>query len=149
MKITITESAANSRPFVICNHWTKRGDDALSSFRKSGAIAIEEVELLRAAEIQVFHRGNERVNVTFSVTREHASAQASEVFILSHELDLPRQGRVEFEAESGRAKVWLNDAVLTITNCSFTGCSTTFEYQIMGGVFTKISPFANYNNMIA
>lgn len=95
---------------------------------------VQEVPLFRAPGIKVFNRGNFRNQFTFSITRVHASLQASELFFLEHAQSFPLSGRVEFVTDDNVVTRFMDPAVVRVTNAVPLGRSTVHAYQIIGGL---------------
>lgn len=134
MKITI--EPATGRPFELAGH----GHTSPADLRINGELVAETAEYLRATVVDVFNRGNRRTSVTFSVTREHASVEAAQLYLLRHEVNVPRSGLVTFEAEQARGSLWMYDAVLNTVSSSHVGATTLHSYSILGGEISNINP---------
>lgn len=144
MRITITASTANARPFELCKQdGGTRGvgsavcQDGLSISEERG---VEKIEALRATNAQFIDRGNASVSISFTVSREHASVEAAQGYMLFHASNVPHSGRVEFEEWQNRGRAWIYGAVLTVGSSIQRGVSTEHQYTIQGGAFSKVSP---------
>jgi hypothetical protein len=135
MRITI--KPAGGSPFELAGH----GVTSPIGLRINGAIVADVAEYLRASSVEVFDRGNLRTVISFSVTREHASVEAAQSYLVQHAVTVPRSGLVEIEYEQGRGRAWLYGAVMPQANSSHSGCSTTVEYEIIGGAMSAVSPY--------
>jgi len=117
--------------------------ESTSGLRVNGQQITQEVEFFRAPSRVFYPRGNRANVVSFSVTRTHGSLREAEAFILTHQGDLPNSGDVFFicGTPADNQVVTLPGAVLESDEGYIIGTSSTFSYEIRGGVFrTDITP---------
>jgi hypothetical protein len=110
-----------------------------TELRVSGPVASQPERFFRAAAGKVYNRANRITTVSFSVTRECASAQAAEKFCFTHPRDALRENTAIFQAEDaggGRDAMTLADAALTNVVCAQIGVSVIVQYEIAGGQLT-------------
>lgn len=111
--------------------------------RINGQRVEQDAQFLRAAQARVFDRQNVMTTITFSIAREHASEQDAEYFILTHYADLPGNGTALLIAEdsTGREKnLYLENAVLVVTDHRHMGVSSFHDYTLKGGILTDVKP---------
>lgn len=101
---------------------------------------IEEINRIRAKEKKYRDRENLSHTVEFSVFREHADEARCQVYVLTHAQSLPASVDAIFRIQrfSGitAGEFRLNNAVVAAQLGEWNGVSTTFRYQIHGGLFT-------------
>jgi hypothetical protein len=101
---------------------------------------IEQVEpLYGAANIFVRDAGNRQWNLSFAVTRQHASPDAALLYLSTHAAALPNN--VDLQITQGADTIYLVNALMT----SFepeepTGLSTTIRYQFVSPNLTTTAP---------
>ncbi len=107
----------------------RQGDAELTL---SFADQVQVAPLLRALKAKVFHRGNRVYSVGWSTTREHATTQAAEDFLITHaEAITPATGTLTFTKAD--ATTWtLNPAVVAISSSRRIGVTTIHTYQAQG-----------------
>lgn len=120
-----------------------RGIEGPNQFRVSPARLSQEVNPIRADYASFLDRGNKRKQITFSVTKQHKSYAAAEIYILDHDEVVPTQGLVTFECAKdggGLIKRYIANAMLEALECSHLGVSTFHTYQIKGGKIADKKP---------
>jgi hypothetical protein len=94
---------------------------------------------LRAEEAAVFDRGNAFTEVTFAISKRHASAEHALRFAATHPQCLAQAtGGLVFVSEDGNqvAEIFLPDAVLRTLRCVPSGLVTDTVYEFLGGALT-------------
>jgi hypothetical protein len=110
-----------------------------SNLRTSGPISVQQGEFLRATYGKAYNRNNLKTMLSFSITRECASAQAAEAFCLTHLRDVLRSNTCVVQAEGskgGKTTITISDAVLQEPVCEQIGVSVVITYTILGGAIT-------------
>jgi len=110
-----------------------------SNLQTSGPMAGQISEFLRAANIKARGRGNKRTAISFSVTRECASAQAAEKLCLTHLRDCLRSDTLICLAEGTQGqldKLTIANVHITDIGCAQVGLTVLINYSIVGGVLT-------------
>lgn len=107
---------------------------------------IQEDEFIRGAHPEFKDRENLRTTFSFTVTREHESIAAAQIFCLTHRENLPGVGDLILRGSGAGAsfqRVAKNAALAAIRH-SEMGIETTHTYQFMVGelVKTTINPQA-------
>jgi hypothetical protein len=101
---------------------------------------MEAIARIRADSMRYRPRQNAAHQITFAINREHDSEGAAALYWLTHAQSLPDSCDVRFRVQrfSGDifAEVLLEDAIVTAQAGEWAGCSTTFNYQILGGKFS-------------
>lgn len=126
-----------------------------SGLSLNGQQIVEEAQFFLAAAATFFARENAGTVLQFSVERLFSTVGAAEVFILTHQGNLPRRGTVsavcglgesEFSAEFGGEEfrgqaVFLRNAVLeSAVITKYEGAAVTVQYTIKGGLWTTDVP---------
>lgn len=108
----------------------------MDDMRSSSPILMEIAQYLRGETAKPIARGNARLNLAFSVTRECADAAAAEHFMVFYHKTVLRKGTLYVIAEGSEGKteaLTLRDAVLQEPNCQQIGCTVIIHYTIVGG----------------
>lgn len=112
-----------------------KGEQSLG-LRISGDLTVQEKRLFRGDEVVTVDRGNKRTRFSFSVKREHASADAAETFMVSHSKAIHgKAGAMTILQDDGGAAGTVSAAAVVDYNGSYEGAQTTFSYEIIGGEF--------------
>lgn len=106
--------------------------EAETDFALSFADQVQVAGLLRALKAKIFHRGNRVYSVGWTTTRQHATTQAAEDFLITHaEAITPATGTLTFTKAD--ASTWtLNPAVVAISASRRIGVTTIHTYQAQG-----------------
>lgn len=120
-------------------------DDALAKgVSVNGSVVFEAVDIVRAGRKRVYARGNQLVNLAFSVRREFASVKECETYLLTHFSLLPKSGLCLIEcgtAAGDVTEVYLAGAVLAASpQGSYGGVSCEVGYQIVAPEATTDEP---------
>ncbi|ODU24767.1 MAG: hypothetical protein ABS95_01485 [Verrucomicrobia bacterium SCN 57-15] len=101
----------------------------------NGSFVTEIAEYLRGSEIEVFDRGNDRTEISFSTTRLHASVSAAEKFCMEHRDTVPRRCLVTLISDYDEARVerYLINACVAEANSKTAGATSFHSYRIIGG----------------
>ena len=130
MKITVQSGTAT--PVVL-------GDDEaehfVSGYRPKRSQAFEVVRYPRAAAVAVLDRNNVVTQITFMVTRQHATQNAAVKFQLEHLAKVPTNGLVTIEHKTNGVVVrqYLKGAEVEVECQDMTGVSTSWVYTLTGG----------------
>jgi hypothetical protein len=109
------------------------------NLRIGGKELVQSAQFLRASKGKSFARGNTSTDVSFQITREHATAQACEEFILEHHSSIPKTGNILFIAEGVTQRRYkLSDACFEDVSHDQTGVSSIHTYRFSGGDFEAI-----------
>lgn len=110
-----------------------------SGLRVNGQQVVDSAGFLRAAAFTYYGRGQKSTEIIFRVERQFSSARALQAFCLSHLIELPKQGDLQFTVgETGdTSEITLEDAVITgFRVLSVRGVSALVEYSFAGGLPT-------------
>jgi hypothetical protein len=105
----------------------------------SGPVSVEIGRYIRATAAIPYNRANRVSTISFSVTRECASALAAELFCLTHLRDLLREGTLYIHAQSaagGTEQITLSNAIVQDVQCRHVGLTVLVAYQIVGGTIS-------------
>jgi hypothetical protein len=98
---------------------------------------------LRAAQAEVFDRGNLRTVVTFAISKRHENQEQALRFAAAHPLALANQtGGLTFilEDAASEAELYLPDAAIRSLRCAPAGIITNTEYEFIGSAITRTPP---------
>jgi len=141
MIITIIPAAANGvpgEPFTLADGNTRIPELAQtagpSGLKVRRSKSLQVVEYFRSDTVGVFDRLNQRVEVSFSVTRIFTSIDAAQAYLLAVAAKAPTSGLVTFvlENDSGAVPIlWMPDADLTmIEGGENYGLTVTHNYTL-------------------
>ena len=141
MIITITPCAENGvpgEPYTLADGNTRTPELARpagpSGLKVRRSKNLQVAEYFRANTVGVFDRLNQRVEVSFSVTRTFTSVDAAQAYLLAVASKAPTSGLVEFtmENDSGAVPIlWMPDADLTmIEGGENYGLTVTHNYTL-------------------
>ena len=99
---------------------------------------VQTVLAVGAADIALFPRGNKKITFTFTIQREHDSAEAAAYFVPSYEASFPVQGVLTYATAAGT--VYMASAVAVVVRASVTGATSTVSYRVTGGGFLQTAP---------
>lgn len=122
---------------TFANHVLAPGDlEGVKGLSVNGEQLIDEAAFFRALATTYYARGNEKTEISFTVTREHASLKLAEVFVLMLRRNLPREGDCVITCgfTGDEQKVALLDAVLAPTQARYSGRSSIVTYTLLGGL---------------
>jgi hypothetical protein len=100
---------------------------------------VQIVGVLRGDSARSYDRGNRRTILSFKVTRRHNSTEDAQKFILMHAAHLGNLATsvTAIEEPSGDEYALPNATVVSVQSFS-SGSTSTHEYRIVGGNFSKI-----------
>lgn len=101
---------------------------------------VQTVPALGATDIAQFPRGNKKVTLTFTVQREHDSAEAAAYFVPSYEASFPVQGVLTYSTTAGT--LYVASAVAVVVRATVIGATSTISYRVTGGGFVTSAPSA-------
>ena len=99
---------------------------------------VQTVPALGAADIALFPRGNKKITFTFTIQREHDSAEAAAYFVPSYEAAFPVQSLLTYATAAGT--LYMANAVAAVVRASVTGATSTIAYRVTGGGFLTSAP---------
>jgi len=112
--------------------WLAAGDDEyVDGFHVSGRWAVQVAELLRAASVKVFGRGNRKTEVQFSINRQFDTVAACQLGQLIYPQSLPASGTVLFYLQDGSVLTAPNAVVETLEMPKYRGLSLDISYSII------------------
>lgn len=112
------------------------GLEGPSGLSVNGDQVIDDAQFFRALASVFYARGNDSTSVSFTVTREHASEKAAEVYVLTHRKNLPKEGDLVFYCgfPGDEQQVALLGAVLAGTSASYLGRTSRLSYTLQAGL---------------
>ncbi|MDR2436174.1 MAG: hypothetical protein LBD33_02600 [Puniceicoccales bacterium] len=100
---------------------------------------VQIVGVLRGDAAVSYDRGNQRTILSFRVTRRHNSTEDAQKFILMHATHLGNLSTsVTVIGEPSGDEYLLPNATVAGVQSSSFGSTSTHEYRIVGGNFSKI-----------
>lgn len=126
MKITIT--ADGGSPITLCDH----GREGPSSLVPAALRNVDVLQYVQGNYAKPKNRGNTLNQLTFSVSKEHATHAAAQLFIFTLEETLPRSGVIDIELEDQQTHL-VADATLEYTVLPLLGVLSTVSYTIKYG----------------
>ena len=110
----------------------------VQDFQLASRSSIQSVEGLGAANVTQFPRGNKQLTLSFSIQREHDSAEAAAYFGPSYEAQFPIQGNLTYTTDAG--VLYAVGAVAAVTRITVTGATSTVSYRVTSGGFLTTLP---------
>ena len=117
--------------YKLCNG-TRAGGVGVTGLRFRVDRAIDIVAPIGAADPQTLDRNGRKVQMSFSITRTHESADAAEQFVIAHESEVPATGIVKLTAGPIVRHI-PNGKVTSHELSSQNGSTTIHAYTIVGG----------------
>ncbi len=122
--------------YELCDGTLSRGF-AATDLRLRITRSIEVVQALGVADPSTYDRGTRTIDLSFTVTRVHASIKEAEVFFSKHENSVPQSGSVKLTSSNGLVVAFIANALLIeFRLISQIGASTFITYHIVGGLFS-------------
>lgn len=122
---------------TFANHVLAPGDlEGVQGLSVNGEQLIDEAAFFRAIATTYYARGNDKTEISFSVTRQHASIKLAEVYVLMLRRNLPKEGDCVITCgfTGDEQKVALLGAVLAPTQARYIGRTSIVSYTILGGL---------------
>lgn len=133
MRITIT--ADGGSPVTLCDHG-RGGPSGLTP------VALRNVDVLQFVLGQYAkpkNRGNTLNQLTFSVSKQHASYTAAQLYIFTLEETLPSTGELDIELEDQQTHLVARNATLEYTVLPLLGVMSTVTYTIKYGKLSRVA----------
>jgi hypothetical protein len=96
-------------------------------------------DLLRAAVGRQWNRGNRMLSLSFSVSREHATLQAAQDYLLYHTINFPGENEMQCVItphQTGAQSYYLSYPQLASSPGRQIGATTIHDYTVTGGTIT-------------
>jgi hypothetical protein len=138
MRIVIKSGTAEQ---VLCDGHVDGVDRNVgpSNLRTSGPISVQVAEYLRGTAAKPINRQNRKSQLSFSVTRECASAQAAEKLCIDYPATCLRSGTLTIKPEGSAGAIAdrkIADAAVANISCEQIGSSVVITFDIVGGAIT-------------
>jgi hypothetical protein len=132
MRITIT--AAGGSPVTLCDHG-REGPDSLTvtPIRK-----IDILEFVQGSFARPKNRGNTLNQTTFSVTKEHATLTAAQLYLFFIGASTPNVGDVEIELEDRSTRLVIREATVEVATQPLLGVRSTATYTLKFGRIDEV-----------
>jgi hypothetical protein len=117
--------------FIASTELCSGGRTGPTGLTVAGQKLTDEVQLIRAAEVQLWDRGGKSVTVSFGVQHEFNSVSAAQKWLLESWGLLPNEGDVTFFADNGD-EVYMLGAQLEAQIVSPIGVTVRVQYTLRG-----------------
>lgn len=112
-------------------------DNPAHDVRVNGKIVTRTVEIIGAAAVRNYDRGNLATGIAFTARREFDKVKEAEVFLLTHFAGLTKKGTCEIQcglSGDDTQSVYFYDAVLSeVPRGIYSGVSVWVDYTILAG----------------
>ena len=125
--------------YDICDGTTS-GGVAIGQARVQMDRVFDVVVPLQQLNPELFDRTCRKITFTFTVQVIHADAEASELFILDLDSDLPSSGTVKLTPTNSTDYRYIPDGFVVNHQSQQNGATSTTTYTIVGGQPTDVSP---------
>ena len=120
--------------------------DSTEDFRESAkdlrigvSRSSQESKRIRAAGITVFGRSNRKTSISFQIQREHTSYAEAQLFVCSHDLDVPEFGRLMITMDDDSSASLEEAVCVQVDSQIIAGVSTITAYAFIGGKLIRQS----------
>ena len=103
-------------------------EEQVSGFEGTPSQLVQTVQGIGAAAKTFYLRGNGSDDLTGTVARVHASAEACAYFVVQHRLQFPVQGTLTFVTSAGTFTA--KNAIAVVTKYIFKGATSVHTYRI-------------------
>jgi hypothetical protein len=132
MRITIT--APGGSPEALCDH----GRESPSGLTPQALRSVEVLSFVQALFAKPKNRGNMLNQLTFSVSKEHTSHTAAQIYLFRLNETVPTVGTLDIELEDQRTHIEAFNATLEFAPMPIIGVMTTVTYTIKYGAINAI-----------
>jgi len=115
------------------------GRDEPSDLRITQRPVSQVAQGLRWSYAKMFDRGNTVTEITFQISKTHATTMAAEIFALTYRKSIPRKGNVYMTIAVGNSLGsfrQLIDAIIDMETVAIIGVTTVHQFTITGGEVT-------------
>lgn len=115
------------------------GRDEPGDLRVTSRPIVQIAQGLRWDAIKTFDRRNTQTEITFTITKTHATTMAAEKFALEYRSQIPRRGNVTMTMAVGQSLGsvrQLLDASIDMQTTAIIGVTTFHQFTIIGGEVT-------------
>ena len=130
MRITIT--AEGGQPVTLCDH----GREGPSSLCPVPQRRVDVLEFVQGIYSKPKNRGNTINQLTFTVSKEHASSTAAQLYLFFLNENIPLSGEVDIELEDKATHLVIRDATVELAPQPLIGVLSTVTFTLK---FGKIS----------
>jgi len=131
MKITLTESGGS--PVTLCDH----GREGPCNLVPTAMRRVEVLPFVQGTYSAPKNRGNTLNQLTFSVSVEHATFAAAQLYVFQLGDTLPKTGQLAIELEDQQTWLVADDATLEYTVLPLLGVMSTVSYTIKYGAIAE------------
>ena len=131
MKITLTESGGS--PVTLCDH----GREGPCNLVPTAMRKVEVLPFVQGTYSAPKNRGNTLNQLTFSVSVEHATFAAAQLYVFQLGDTLPKTGQLAIELEDQQTWLVADDATLEYTVLPLLGVMSTVSYTIKYGAIAE------------
>jgi hypothetical protein len=130
-------------PVVVGNVASPR-DYAIMGMNFREEVLLQYFEATGAEELQVFDRFTRRSTQALIAAKLHASLEDADLWVRTHTAGIP--GKVTLEVSRNGRNLYLVGCGVPVREHladQFTGLTTSFRYEIVGGVWQTTLPVGN------
>lgn len=128
MKIIALETGSTA-PFTISNH----GGGGPSAWLPVPMRKVDVLSFVQGTFSKPKNRSNTLLQVSFTVSKEHASFTAAQLYLMDINSLVPKQGPIRIDFEDQTTTRLIPDATIEVTPLPILGVRTTLNYTIKYG----------------
>jgi len=132
MKITLTPEGGSA--VILTDH----GREGPSSLTVTPTRSIDVQSYVQADFSTPRNRGNTLQQITFSISKEHASLTAAQLYLLLINSQTPASGSVDIELEDQTTHVLIDEATCEINAQPLIGVTSTLTYTLKFGAIHAV-----------
>ena len=132
MKTTIT--AEGGQPVTLCDH----GREGPASLTPVSVRRIDVLEFVQGLFARPKNRGNTLNQLTFSVSKEHASYTTAQLYLFRLNETVPTVGTLDIELEDQLTHIEALNATVEFSPLPIMGVLTTVSYTIKYGKINMV-----------
>jgi hypothetical protein len=132
MRITIT--AEGGQPVTLCDH----GREGPSGLVPIPMRKVDALEFVQADYAKPKNRGNTLNQLSFSVSKEHTSHTAAQIYLFRLNETVPTVGTLDIEMEDHLTHIEAFNATVEFAPLPIIGVMTTVTYTIKYGAINAI-----------
>ncbi len=128
MRIIAQQTGAGS-VFTLCDH----GREGPNAWLPVPVRSVDVLSFVQAAFSRPRNNGNTLLQVSFTVTKEHADYTTAQKYLMDLNSVVPLQGPIRIDFEDQTSTRLVPDATIEVTPIQLLGVRTTVSYKIQYG----------------
>jgi len=128
MKIIALETGSTA-PFTLSDH----GREGVNAWLPVAMRKVDVLPFVQGSFSKPKNRGNTLMQVTFSVSKEHASPTAAQIYLMDLNSAVPKQGAIRIDFDDQTTTRLIPDATIEVTPLPRLGVLTTVSFVIKYG----------------